>query len=188
MNSPSYRFGPLTRRVLIRVVDALRPRWPDFDPPITEAVAAKIERDVGGFPLRVRVLVQAALWLLELGGALYGCAPWPLAFSSRASIARRFEAYERARSPALRGAFILWRTHVLLVSYGMPEVERHLRIDREGWRASRRALRAKLLLSHPPTVRTPDPLVAGGDPVAQNYLTFEPHSFPEQRTKPVVQS
>lgn len=168
-----FRLNRFTRGILLAVVEAMMPRWPEFVPPIENAVIARIEKLVGRASPVVRIGVPAGLWGLEWAGPLLGAGR--LRRLSRVPLRERIDLLENlggSRTPLLRRWIQIYRALIAISAYTDPRVEQHLGIDRAAWRQSRQRLRQRLLRADAlrPAPPLPRPLGSVGVVTPDAYL------------------
>ncbi len=143
---PTFEFRGYTRTIARAVVDTMVPRWPDYEPDITDQVLLRVEQTVSRQPLAVQTLVTAGLWGLEFGGPAMGVGLMPLTRLDREARDARLTAIAHHPIPTVRRSVLLYQTLVNLCAYSMPEIEAFLGAHRRDWREDRRRFRDALLV------------------------------------------
>jgi hypothetical protein len=140
-----YRFPRGARKVVASVIDTIKPRWSDWDPPIDAVVLQTLERDLAYFPALPRFLVRLSLIWLQWGGLCL--LQFPVRFTSMdlAGRTKRFHRLFHVRPQLLHLLVKIIKTHVLFICYTQPEVEAKLGVPRRAWIEDRKAFRRELL-------------------------------------------
>lgn len=169
-----FRFTGYTRRIARKVVEAMEPRWAEFDPQCTGAVLDQVEDMVRNYPPATRLGVVAGLYGVEFAGAPLGFGLRPLSFLSREAATRRLERFGDHPLPQVRMLVMLLKIMTCFSAYSRPEVEAFLGVRRREWRVQRKAFREQLVqldASRESQPSTPEPLGAPVDPA--DYLRFD---------------
>lgn len=171
-----FAFRGYTRRVARAVIDAMVPRWPDFERELTEEVLDSIEMLARNFPTFNQVGVLAMFYLLEFGsGPLTLDGIRPLSMIARERAVERLERMGDHPIPILRQPSVLLSTLIGFAAYSRPDVEAFIGLRRRAWRKDRRKLRDLLVQidAGRTAPATPEPL--GGDPLVtpETYLLFD---------------
>lgn len=167
--------GPV-RRVARAVVDAMVPRWPEFEPDLTDAVLDQVEGMVRNHPPFIRAGLVAALCAIELSGPLVLDGVRPTSRLPRDRVVRRLERLADHRLPQVRQLVVFMKILVSFSAYSRPEVEAFLGVRRREWRQARKTFRDALVQldeargSAPPV---PAPLVPEGAVAPPEYLRFD---------------
>jgi hypothetical protein len=144
----TFAFRGHTRVIARAVVDAMVPRWPDFELDLTDTVLDGVERLIGGQPPAIQGLAVAGLWFFELGSFVFEPfpqAPIPLSRLDRDGCERRLTCIAHHPVANIRRMVLLYQTFVNLCAYGLPEVEEYLGAHRRAWRADRLRFRELLV-------------------------------------------
>lgn len=164
------------RRTARTLVDAMVPRWADFDREITDEVLDEVEALIREMPVFNQVGLSLMLAGLEFAGgplALDGLRP--LSTLDRARAVERIERLADHPLPQVRMLPMLLGTLISFSAYSREDVEAFLGLPRRAWRRDRRRLRERLvqLDAGRPAPLTPTPL--GGEPevTPDTYLLFE---------------
>ncbi len=144
--STTFEFRGHTRRIARALVEAMVPRWPDFDLDLTDPVLARLERTLSAQPKAVQVLVVAGLWGLEISAPVFGHGVTLLSVADRDERDRRLSKIAHHPFPTFRQGILLYQTLVNVSAYSMPEVEAYLGANRQEWRADRKRLRDALVV------------------------------------------
>lgn len=171
-----FSFRGRQRRIARALVDAMVPRWPDFERELTDEVLDEIEQLVRHMPVVNQAGIAMMLYALEFAGgplALDGLRP--LTSLDRAAAVERLERIGDHPIAPIRMMPMLLGTLISFSAYSRPDVEEFLGVPRRRWRADRKRLRDALvqLDAMRPAPRTPTPL--GGAPLvtSETYLRFE---------------
>lgn len=174
--SSNFAFRGYTRRVARAVVDAMVPRWADFEADLTDDVLDQVEDFTRNYPPVIRLGVVAMLYGLEFSGPLVLDGLKPTSMLDREAAIARLEKVADHRIPQVRMMVMLPKIMVSFSAYSRPEVETFLGAPRRAWRANRKAFRDRLVqidARRGADPATPEPLVdAGVRP--EDYLRFEP--------------
>jgi len=144
----TFAFRGHSRVIARAVVDAMVPRWPDFEHDITDEVLRRVECLVEGQPPAVQTLCVAGLWFFELGSFAFDprrASLWPLSAVDRETCERRLTGIAHHPVANIRKTILLYQTFVNLCAYDLPVVEAHLGAERRAWREDRARLRATLV-------------------------------------------
>ena len=164
-----------TRRIAWSVVDAMVPRWPEFDVELTDDVLEQVESMVRSYPAGIRVGVIASLYGVEFAGPILGGGGLkPTSWLPRDEAYRRLDRIANAPIPQVRMLILLFKILISLSAYSREDVEEFLGVPRRAWRADRRRFRSLLVQidargSAPPV---PEPLGSAGVSTADDYLDF----------------
>ncbi len=165
-----------TRRIARSVVDAMVPRWPEFDVDMTEDVLSQVEDTIRGYPIGIQLGVLAMLYGVEFGGPVTLSGVRPFSWLSREEAEERLAKVADHKIPQVRLMPMLLKLMVGFAAYSRPDVEEFLGAPRRAWRRDRQAFREDLVriddLEPSPSPSVPSPL--GGDPLAtpETYLEF----------------
>lgn len=168
-------FGGYTRRVARAVIDAMVPRWPDFERELTDEVLDSIETLARSFPTFNQVGVLAMFYLLEFGsGPLTLDGIRPLSRVARERAIERLERMGDHPIPLLRQPSVLLSTLIGFAAYSRPDVEAFMGVPRRAWRRDRRAFRDLLVQIDAGRADPAPPNPLGGAPLAtaETYLLF----------------
>lgn len=174
--SGNFAFRGYTRRIACAVVEAMAPRWAEFDPDLTDELVDQIEQMVRGYPTFVQVAVLASLYGVEFGGPLTligGLSP--TSKLDRDEAYRRLNRIADAPIPQVRMLVLLLKIMVSFSAYSRPEVEAFLGVRRRAWRQQRQAFREQLVQLDARRADPPVPAPLGGEPLvtAAEYLDFD---------------
>ncbi len=172
---PDFAFKGYTRRIARAVVDAMVPRWDDFEVELTDDVLAQVEGMVRGYPAGAQLGVVAMLYAMEFGGPALRAGVVPLSWRDREAASQRLERLGDHPLPPLRMIPQLFKIMVSFSAYSRADVEAHLGLERRRWRQTRRAFRDELVRideGHR-AAPTPEPLVPEGVIAAEDYLRFD---------------
>lgn len=179
-----FAFRGRRRRIARALVDAMVPRWPDFERELTDDVLEEVEMLVRQMPLHNQAGISLMLYALEFAGgplALDGLRP--LSALDRAAAVERLERIADHPIAPVRLMPMLLGTLISFSAYSRPDVEEFLGVPRRKWREDRRRLRDALVQidGGRKAPRTPTPL--GGAPLVSvdDYLRFE-----DERTTPAA--
>lgn len=173
-----------TRRIARAVVEAMGPRWPDFEVDLTDRVLEGVEVAVRHFPAAFRAAFVAGLWALELAGPALGGGPRPFSWTDVETRERRLRRLHDSRSPLLRQALQLYSVFITVGTYSQPEVEDYLGVPRRAWREARRRFRERLVaIEEGRGAPPPAPAALGTAGVVDEdaYLEDEPPAAVELR-------
>lgn len=144
----TFAFRGHSRLIARAVVDAMVPRWPDFEHDITDEVLSRVERLVEGQPAAVQSLCVAGLWFFELGSFAFDprrASIRPLTAVDRETCERRLTGIAHHPVANIRKSILLYQTFVNLCAYDLPVVESYLGAERRAWREDRARLRESLV-------------------------------------------
>lgn len=170
----AFEFRGYTRVIARALVETMVPRWPGFEPELTEPVLQRLEATLSAQPRAVQTLIVAGLWGLEVSGPVFGHGLGRLSAVDRDERDRRLTAIAHSSVPTFRQGILLYQTLVNLCAYSMPEVERFLGANRREWRNDRQRLRALLVQLDDParTPGTPEALGSHGVLTPAAYIEF----------------
>lgn len=173
---PDFAFTGYTRRIARSVVDAMVPRWDDFDVELTDEVLEQVEDMVRGYPPGIQLGVLAMLYTLEFGGPILRTGMKPLSWGDAEEVCRRLEKVGDHPVPPLRMMPMLFKIMVSFSAYSRPDVEAHLGLERRRWRKARKSFRDVLVgidERRRSVPATPQPLVATQTIAPDAYLNFD---------------
>lgn len=171
MFGADFRLTGRRRRIARVIVDAMVPRWPEFDHDLVDPVLDSVEEMVRAYPPALQAGLIAALYALEVLSPLAGGGLKPLSRCDRATVTHRLEAFADHRLPQVRQGVLLFKILISMSAYSRPEVEAFLGYRRREWRDARKRFRASLLQQDPGVLpATPAPLGAVISPA--DYLAF----------------
>ncbi len=177
---PDFAFRGYTRRIARSVVDAMVPRWDEFDVELTDDTLDAVEATVRGYPPGVQAGVLAMLYAMEFGGPVLLTGVKPLSWHDREEVYRRLVRIGDHPVAPLRMIPLLWKIMVSFSAYSRPDVEAFLGLERRRWRDSRKAFRDALVQideRNQGAPATPDPLIADDVIGADDYLRFDAESL-----------
>ena len=169
-----FQFTGYTRRIARKVVEAMEPQWPEFDPQCTEAVLEQVEDMVRNYPPATRLGVVVGLYGVEFAGAPLGFGLKPLSFLNREAATRRLERFGDHPLPQVRMLVMLLKIMTCFSAYCRPDIEEFLGVRRREWRAQRKVFHEQLVqidLDRDTLPATPEALGAPVDP--SDYLRFD---------------
>ncbi len=176
MLGSAFAFRGYSRRIARSVVDAMAPRWDDFDDSqLDEELLGQVEAFVRGYPPVIQVGVLIMLYTMEFGGPLISGGLRPLSFSDRERVMKRLEFVADHKIAYLRSMTMLWKIMVCFPAYSRADVEAHLGLRRREWRASRKVFRELLLQIDESrgAPKVPAPLVDSAVVHPDEYLNFD---------------
>jgi hypothetical protein len=144
----TFAFRGHSRRIARAVVDAMVPRWPDFEHDITDEVLSRVERLIEGQPAAVQSICVAGLWFFEVASFAFDprfASIRPLTAVDRETCERRLTGISHHPVAAIRKTILLYQTFVNLCAYDLPIVEAYLGAERRAWRKDRARLRESLV-------------------------------------------
>ena len=170
---PEFVLRGYPRRIARAVVDAMVPRWPEFDVDLTDDVLADVERTLRGYPPIIQVAILGSLFGLEFLSPLFGPGLKPLSRSERHIAIARLETIANHPIPQIRMLVMLLQVTISFAAYSRPDVEAFLGYRRREWRETRQALRARLLAADPAKLpAVPAPLADGRVVTPAEFLSF----------------
>ncbi len=175
MVGPEFVFSGYTRRVARSVVDAMVPRWDDFEGELTDEVLDQVEAMVRGYPPGIQAGVLLMLYTMEFGGPLVHGGLRPLSWTGRRTVEKRLRRIGNHPIPQIRLLPQLLKIMVSFSAYSREDVEAYLGVERRRWREVRKTFRDRLVSIEegrrdPPT---PEPLVDPELVRPDEYLDFE---------------
>lgn len=177
---PDFAFRGYSRRIARAVVDAMVPRWDDFDVELTDDVLEVVEATVRGYPTGVQAGVLAMLYAMEFGGPVLLTGIKPLSWHEREEVYRKLNRIGDHPVAPLRMIPLLFKIMVSFSAYSRPDVEAYLGLERRRWRTARKAFRDALVQidsRREAAPATPDPLIADDVIGAGDYLRFDAESL-----------
>lgn len=172
MFGSDFRFSGRRRRIATAIVDAMVPRWPEFDHDLVEPVLARVEEMARAYPVGLQAGMMAALYALEFLSPLAGGGLAPLSRCDRATVTQRLERMADHRLPQVRQGVLLFKILISMSAYSQPEVEAFLGYRRREWRDARKAFRERLLQADPATLPA-TPAALGSVISPADYLAFQ---------------
>ncbi|MEZ4474647.1 MAG: hypothetical protein R3F60_28450 [bacterium] len=170
---PEFVFRGYTRRIARAVVDAMVPRWPEFELDLTDGVLDEVERTLRAYPPAIQLAVLGSLYGIEVLSPFFGPGLKPLSFTDRHVAIQRMEAIANHPVPQVRMLVMLLKVMISFAAYSRPDVEAFLGYRRREWRETRQALRARLLAADPAKLpAVPAPLADGRVVTPADFLSF----------------
>ena len=143
--SSNYRLSGYQRRIARTVVDAMVPRWRDFERELTPDVLDGVENMIRNYPPFVRFGIKLMLFFVEFGGPLTLTGVIPLSFLNRRKVTLRLERLSNHRFATVRNIPKFLKILVCFNAYSRQDVEVYLGADRRVWRKQRVDFRNQLV-------------------------------------------